>query len=221
MELLIRKMKRIRTPSRRNLDQCNNFQTVPNMRVNGTPLPKRGMVVDIKSGVMAPSMKDIGKMIKPMEEVDLSMLMEISMMDTGKTIKLMDMGSILTPTVLNMKDTGSMTSSMVKVKNTGQMVLNTKVIIHLVKRMDLVNSIGLINHHMLETLLIIIFTVMENTSGQIKENIKVIGSQTKCMEQVLSRGLMEESMKVTTTMTKNKDTVNLPGQMEECTMATG
>ena len=143
------------------------------------------------------------------------------MMDTGKTIKLMDMGSILTPTVLNMKDTGSMTSSMVKVKNTGQMGLNTKVIIHLVKRMDLVNSIGLINHHMLETLLIIIFTVMVNTNGLIKENIKVIGSQTKCMEQVLSRGLMEESMKVTTTMTKNKDTVNLPGQMEECTMATG
>ena len=39
-----------------------------------------------------------------------------------------------------------MISNMDKVKNTGQMVLNTKELINMVKKMDMVNSCGLINH---------------------------------------------------------------------------
>ena len=144
-----RKMKKIKILSRKSLDQCSSYQMEPNMKVNGTLLPRKDMAVDIKSGVMAPSMKDIGKMIKPMEEEDLFMLMEISMMATGKTIKLMDMDNTLTLMVPNTKDTGSTTSNMDKVKNIGQMVLSMKEIINTAKRMVLVNSIGLISHHML------------------------------------------------------------------------
>ena len=62
---------------------------------------------------------------------------------------------------------------------------------------------------------------MENTSGLTKESIKVTGSQTKCMELVLSHGLTEESTKVITTTIKNKVMVNSLGQMVECMMDTG
>ena len=69
MEPLPKKTKMIKKALRRNKDQCNSFQMEPNMKVNGTQLLKIDMEEDIRSGVMAPSMKDIGKMIKLMDEV--------------------------------------------------------------------------------------------------------------------------------------------------------
>ena len=68
MEPLPKKMKMIKKALRRNKDQCNSFQMEPNMKVNGTQLLKIDMEEDIRSGVMAPFMKDIGKMILKMEK---------------------------------------------------------------------------------------------------------------------------------------------------------
>ena len=62
--------------------------------------------MDTKYGQMAVFMKDIGKMIRLMGEVDLFMLTEISMMDSGKMIKLMDSVNIHIQMEHSMKDIG-------------------------------------------------------------------------------------------------------------------
>ena len=68
-----------------------------------------------------------------------------------------------------------MTNSTDKVKNTGQMVHNTKEPINTERKMDMVNSCGLINLLTVELSSIITFTVMVNIDGLITENTLEIG----------------------------------------------
>jgi hypothetical protein len=68
-------------------------------------------------------MKVGGRIIKPTEKVDSSMLMETSMMATGKTTKPMAMESIVTWTVPDTRVIGKKTSNTVRVLKPGLMVL--------------------------------------------------------------------------------------------------
>jgi len=76
------------------------------MKESGTLKQSRDMVEGTKYGAMAAFMKVIGKVIKQMAVVGLSMPMETYMMATGKTIRLTALVSIPTLMVLSMKATG-------------------------------------------------------------------------------------------------------------------
>ena len=94
-------------------------------------------------------MMDIGRMIRPMEEVDSSMQMAIFMMDTGKMIRLMVLDNIPILTEHSTRANGVMTSSTAKVKKSGPMVQNSREIIISVKSMASDNSTGQIILHIL------------------------------------------------------------------------
>ena len=143
------------------------------------------------------------------------------MMVIGRTIKLMDMDSTHILMEHNMKATGLMINNMDKVKNTGQMVLNMKEHINMVKKMDTVNSFGLINHLIVVLLSIITSMVMENIDGLIIENTLETGLTIKCMVQVSLLGPMEESMRANILMTRNKVMVFSHGQMVDSMMVSG
>ena len=139
----------------------------------------------------------------------------------GRMIRLMVLVNTLILMELNMKDIGLMTNSMDKEKSIGQMVLNMKVHINMERKMVLVNSYGLINHHIVVLLLITIFTGMVNIDGLIIESILVIGLTIKCMELVFLLGLTEENMKEIISMTKSKVMVYSRGQMGDNMTVTG
>lgn len=143
------------------------------------------------------------------------------MMVIGRMIRLMDLVNTLIRMELNTKDIGLMINSMDKEKNTGQTVLNMKVHINMERKTVMVNSYGLINHHIVVLLLITIFTVMANIDGLIIESILEIGLTIKCMELVFLLGLMEENMKEIISMTKSKVMVYSLGQMEDNMTVTG
>ena len=118
------------------------------MKVNGMKPLTREMAKDSKSGLMVLSMKDTGRMIKPTEEADLFMQMEMYTKVSGKTTRLTVMEDICTQMVLSMKVSGKKTSNMVKVKRHGQMVPVTRETMLKVKKMVSANSNGLMGQHM-------------------------------------------------------------------------
>ena len=114
----------------------------PNIKENGISKLILDMVKVTKFGLTEAYMKDIGRMIRPMEEVDSSMQMAIFMMDTGKMIRLMVLDNIPILTEHSTRANGVMTSSTAKVKKSGPMVQNTREIIISVKSMASDNSTG-------------------------------------------------------------------------------
>lgn len=94
------------------------------------------MVMDSRSGRMAPSMMDSGREIKPMDMEHLFMLTVTSMKASGSMIRLTVMELINMPTVLLMSVNGTRTNNMAKELKNGQMVLNTKGITWTVKSME-------------------------------------------------------------------------------------
>lgn len=96
------------------------------MKVSGMNPQTREMVRVTKSGLMGHSMKDTGRMTKPMAEEDSSMLMEMCMKVSGKMIKHMDTESTCTQMVLNMKDIGGKINNTEKVRKHGLMGHATK-----------------------------------------------------------------------------------------------
>jgi len=72
-------------------------------------------------------------------------------MAIGKMIRLMDTVNIRIQTEPSMKALGSTISSMDKAWKNGLMVLNMKELTNSVRKMDMVNSFGLICHPMKET----------------------------------------------------------------------
>jgi len=71
--------------------------------------------VEFRYGLMAPVMKEIGKMIKPTVKVPLCMLTEMSIVVSGNTTKPMAMANMNTQTALYMSVTGLKTNSTDKV----------------------------------------------------------------------------------------------------------
>lgn len=91
------------------------------MKVNGTKKLIKETVEAIKFGQMDLFTKVIGRMIKLMEEADLSMLMEMYMKVNGRMTKPMAMVNICTLMALNMKVNGKKINNTVREKKHGLM----------------------------------------------------------------------------------------------------
>jgi len=79
------------------------------------------MVTESRYGLMVPSMKDTGSIIRLMVREHSSTQMATYTMENGKKIKLMVMVSILMSTEPNMKDIGTMIYNMELVERSGLM----------------------------------------------------------------------------------------------------
>jgi hypothetical protein len=216
-------MKIMNLISKKNQEKCKHLLITLNSKVNGIPIltHKPDTAKDIKFGVMGVSMRGTGRMTKPMEEEDLSMLTETFMTAIGKTTKLTGMVNILILMERNTMGIGWMTSSTAKATKHGQMVPDIKAAISSAKKTEKANSIGLINLRTMAISLITIFMGLVSTDGPTEENTKEIGLTTKCTVSVSLLGLTAESMKGSIMMIKSKDMVYSLGQMDESMMDTG
>lgn len=148
--------------------------------------------------LMETYMREIGKMIKLKEEGFMSIWMEQSILGTGKRIDNMDMELRLGLMELNMKETMS------QEKNTGSDHLN-----------------GVMVQFILVNFTAIIFMVKECTLGQIIENMKENGEQIRCMERELLHGQMEENILENMLTIRKKDMENLIGLMGDVIVGSG
>jgi len=83
------------------------------MMESGSPEKTSDKVKEDKFGQMVPCTRDGGRIIKPMERVDLFMPMEMYMMANGSMTKPMDLVFIAIWMELNMKVIGRRTNNMV------------------------------------------------------------------------------------------------------------
>ena len=202
-------------------ESFSTYKMEPNIKDNGLRIMIPDMVKATRFGLTEAYMKDIGRMIRPMEEVDSSMQMVIFMMDTGKMIRLMVSGNIPILTEHSTRANGVMTSSTAKVKKSGPMVPSTRGIIISEKSMALDNSTGQIILLIQEISLTTTFKVTASIAGPTQENTQVIGSATRCTAKEYSHGPTRESMKECTMMIRNRVTEYSFGQMVENTTVIG
>ena len=85
--------------------------------VNGEEQKNKALV--FKFGLMVQNMKDSGEIIKPPDEENLLMWMEIYMREIGYKIKQTDKENIFIATELHIKEAGKMIFSMVLVYKPG------------------------------------------------------------------------------------------------------
>lgn len=93
------------------------------------------------------------------------MLMVMSMKENGKMIRPMGMENICIQMALNTRVNGKKISNMVRVKKPGQMVLAMKVIMLKERKMALVNLNGLMAPHTKDNFLITTFMEEVSISG--------------------------------------------------------
>lgn len=172
-------------------------------------------------GRMAVSMKATGKMIKPTEEEDLSMLMVTAIMAIGLMIKLMVVEPTNTWTEPNTLVIGKKTNNMVTESKHGLMLQSTKVIMSSERSTVSVLSNGLTALHILENSIVIISTEREFTLGPMQENMKGNGELTKCMARELSPGQTAVSILVSTLKIRRRAMVNSYGLMVDATGESG
>ena len=94
------------------------------------------MVLECKYGLMEPSMKDTGRMGKPLEKENLFTLMEIFIKDNGKKIRHMAMECIYITMVQDMKDSGWKITNMDMVLRFGSTEASMRAIIRKARRME-------------------------------------------------------------------------------------
>ena len=95
----------------------------------------------------------------------------------------------------NTKEIGKTISKVDRVRKVGLTEQYMKVIMQMVRSMDLEFLNGQTAQSTKGTFLITILKVMGHTHGQITESMKGIGFKTKCMEQANFHGQMVDSMK--------------------------
>ena len=134
------------------------------MKVKWIKLATR-MAMVCKRGQMDLSTKDTGRMVKYMEGVDLSILMEIFKKANGVMTKRMGMEPTHTQMVPGTKATGGKTCSMGKARNLGLMEPPTRANTKTVKKTDKGSSHGQMDQAMMENFLITLFMVLVITNG--------------------------------------------------------
>jgi hypothetical protein len=172
------------------------------------------MVGVFSTGLMAASMKVIGKMIRPMLKVVSSMPMVIYTKASGSMTRHMDMEPIHTPMELDTRGIGKKISKTAWVKKHGLIQHVTRVNIDKVKSQELVNSNGPMAQNIKASSSKTIFMEKEPTFGVIKENTQVIGNITKWMGKVYSNGPMVGSIKDSIEMTRKMDMEFLNGKYD-------
>lgn len=95
------------------------------------------MEEECKFGEMGQNMKATGRMIWLMEKEDLSILMVMYMRESGQMTKLMEEVSIYIWMEPNTMENGKKTNNMDMDKRPGQMGLNMKAIMNMVRNMVL------------------------------------------------------------------------------------
>jgi hypothetical protein len=113
------------------------------MMVSGTKVQILEMVKANKFGLTDHSTKATGKTIKPTEEEDLFMQMEMCMKANGKKTKLMVLEDICILTVLTTKECGKKISNTEREKRPGLMAPAMKASTLTERKTELVNSNGL------------------------------------------------------------------------------
>lgn len=104
-----------------------------------------------------------------------------------------------------MKDIGRMIYNMGLAHNLGQMEINMKVSIHVVKRMERATTVGVMGAIFKAIGSTTRLQGMEFMYGVIIVDMRAIGWETKCMDEDFMTGERAESMKVNTKTTKSMD----------------
>ena len=152
-------------------------------------------------------------MVKLMEKVASSTLMEIFIKESGKTIK--PMVSVFTDILMvqSTEATGSKINSMEKELKPGLTSLNMRVTLLMEQSMAQESSLGLMVQVTKVNLSSIILVGMVNIDGVTRDAIKVLGKIIRCTAVENSRGPMAANTWVTIMRTKKKVKGHLSGQM--------
>jgi hypothetical protein len=167
-----------------------------------------------KYGKIFLCMKDIGKIIKQMEEVVLSIQMVMYMKGNGKMIKPMVKEYIITMMAQVIMDNGLKMFNKDLVFKNGQTDLRIKGIyynnlVNIIMDLNMVleNLYGLIGLNMKVNSIKIKYKEEVKWYGLIKNSMKDNGKIIKCMVKVHLNGLMGEYIQATIMKIKNMDLV--------------
>jgi len=134
------------------------------------------MVEGTKFGQMAVFMKVIGNLIRPMDVVGLYMQMEIFMMAIGRMIRHKVGDYIYILMGHHMMVIGLMINSMDTELKNGLMEQSMRENIHMAKNMEKAIFCGLINPVIKDSLLTIIYMVLELINGLMEGSILDLGN---------------------------------------------
>jgi len=182
------------------------------MTANGSAASEMDTVS--RSGLMALSTRDNGKIIELTEKVNLSTSTEIFTMVTGSTIRQMAMESTTISMVPCMKDIGEMTFSTVKEKKAGQMARSTRETTWLERSMVSVSTVGTTEASIQATGKRTKSKVLELTVGWMEDSIKENGLIITWTTWVFIPGLMVDATWASTKTIKSTDMVSTNGLTE-------
>ncbi len=154
------------------------------------------MAKENKYGVMALSMRVIGRTIWPMEKADSSTRGAMYIKETGLMIKRREKEFICIKMVHLILVSGSTTNSTVSARKNGLMALNIKEILLMGLKKDMELLFGLTAVDMTDNLRRITLKDSGIMYGLMVVNTKEFGKTIKCTEKVFLHGLMEENTKV-------------------------
>lgn len=127
-------------------------------------------------------MKVIGKKDMLAAKEHFFMLMETNIQETGKTINVMVMVCTRIKRVQDMKVIGKMILRVVKVKKHGQKDHNTSDSTKTERKKALENTLGQMAQNMMDNGLIIRLMELVSMFGKMEENIMAIGTIMICTE---------------------------------------
>lgn len=148
-----------------------------------------------KSGKMDLDMTDSGIAIKQMAKANLFMLMAMFMRASGTMTKPMVMELIDMPMELLMSASGQKINNTEEESKSGQMVLNMKECIKMVRNMAMVPSLLLTALLIPDNFLTMRFPDLVNMFGLMEKCMKEHGKEIKCMETESLYGKMAKNMK--------------------------
>lgn len=180
-----------------------------------------GKVKASRFGEMVQNMKGIGDRTKPTDMDELFILMGILMLENGRMIKLMAEAHMNIWTVQSILVIGLKINNMAMELRYGQMEVLMKVIMNLVKNMELVLFNGLMEVLILENFIVTTYMEWDCTLGTMVENTKENGEQTKCKVMEHLSGKMVVDMLVSILKIRNKVTENSFGQTGDVTGENG
>ena len=142
------------------------------------------MVSELSSGLMVADMKVNGETIKRMDRENLCTQMAIYMKANGSTTRPKEW--VLIPMLMEptMRVSGLMTSNMVMASNLGQMVLDTRATMKMVKKRDKVALLSQMEAIMKAPLSIMRSVALVIITGRMVKAMLAIGERIRWMVKV-------------------------------------
>lgn len=179
------------------------------------------MGMGFKSGLMVPSTKVTGKIIKLMDRVLSTTWMAISSKASGSTIRPMDSEPIRTQMDLGMKVLGSMICRKELAKKPGRMAPDMKEYTVRARNTAKEFMCGVTAVSTRATGMVIKYKAMGRTSGLMVVCSLENGLKTRCMGRAPTPGLMDAATKECTKMISNMAKVSTAGLTGPSTRASG